>query len=112
MSDELAEFFEERKKKEYEKPGLIIEFIETYMSAVIKHMDDYINSVDAKLQEFNNKLTNLEYKINLIDDGVKTSSPPPPPQPASLNQQPVNRVSLRSAILGELKEVFKKKNNI
>ena len=110
MSDELAEFFEERKKKEYDKPGLIIEFIETYMSAVINHMDDYINSVDAKLQEFNDKLNNLEYKINLIDDGVKPS--PPSPQPASLNQQPESRESLRSAVLGELKEIFRKKNNI
>lgn len=100
------------------------------LSDVIEKMMMLIMSipdmVDKQLNQLNQQIVTLQSKVSSLESqiaagataapgapstgGTMPGAPPPPPgAPAPRPQAPANPISLRSSIMGELKELFKKR---
>lgn len=135
-AEEFASFLDSTKKAPInEKLDAFGEIIEKIMTIVLKIPD----LVDISIQDVNSKISNLQNQLNGINQDVSTlkarpvtaaasaapggppapppgpggpaGAPPPPPGgprpgPAPRPAQPV---SLRGAIMGELKSLFNKR---
>jgi hypothetical protein len=102
------------------------------LSEVIEKMMILIMSiperVDAMINDLNNQINGLNSKIATLESRIAAGAsaapaagapspgssgpgvpPPPPSAPAPRPQAPANPISLRSSIMGELKELFAKR---
>ncbi len=102
------------------------------LSVVIEKMMMLIMSipdmVDKQLNQLNQQIVSLQSQVSSLESriasgataapgapapragaGMPGAPPPPPGAPAPRPQAPANPISLRSSIMGELKELFKKR---
>lgn len=132
MAEEFSNFLDKTREAPLrEKVDGLSEIIEKMMMLIMSIPDN----VDRLFTNINDKITNIDKKINGLEgkianlkvgpaasEGANSSTPiaspgaPPPPPGAPPRPgapptppRPANPVSLRSSIMGELKELFKKR---
>lgn len=126
IAEEFASFLDQtRKAPMEEKLNAFGDIVEKIMQIILKIPD----LVDISLQDVNSKVSNLQNQLNAMNGDITAlksrpaaaagapaaprapggapGSPPPPggPKPA----RPAQPVSLRGAIMGELKSLFAKR---
>jgi hypothetical protein len=99
----------------------VIEKMMILIMSIPERVDAMVSDLNNQINGLNSKITNLESRIASggtvapaasapISGGAGPGAPPPPPgAPAPRPQAPANPISLRSSIMGELKELFAKR---
>ena len=134
MAEEFNSFLASAKKSPIEeKINAFGDIIEKIMSIVLRIPD----LVDNSLSGINQHISSLETRINTMNSDITSlksrpvsapggapggppgppppggppggAPPPPPPGPKPAPARPANPVSLRGAIMGELKAMFAKR---
>ena len=126
MAEEFSNFLDQTREAPLrEKVDGLSDIIEKMMMLIMSIPDN----VDRLFTNINDKITNIDKKINDLDGKIANlkvapaaslatnsstpisspGAPPPPPGAPPTPPRPANPVSLRSSIMGELKELFKKR---
>jgi len=100
----------------------VIEKMMIVIMSIPERVDTIIANLTSQINGLQMKVSNLESRIASGATGAPIASssspggismpgaPPPPPGALSLRPEaPANPISLRSSIMGELKELFKKR---
>ena len=102
----------------------VIEKMMMLIMSIPDMVDKQINQLNQQINGLHTKISGLESRIAAgataapaagagappPPGGAVPGAPPPPPgAPAPRPQAPANPISLRSSIMGELKELFKKR---
>jgi len=100
----------------------VIEKMMIVIMSIPERVDTIIANLTSQINGLQMKVSNLESRIASGATGTPIASssssggismpgaPPPPPGALSLRPEaPANPISLRSSIMGELKELFKKR---
>ena len=129
MAEEFNSFLEQAKKSPIEeKITAFGDIIEKIMSIVLRIPDlvdnslnginQHISSLETRINTMNSDITNLKSRPGGVPGGPPgppggvpggPSGPPPPPGPKPAPARPASPVSLRGAIMGELKAMFAKR---
>jgi len=107
MTKEFAEFINELNKEPIEKQ---VSELKDVISKMVVIIERFIDNYIVELEIIHNKIISLETKemksklpkITVLS----TPTPPPPPQ-----KRPIGNENIRKMIIGELKEVFNKKEH-
>jgi len=100
----------------------VIEKMMVLIMSIPERVDAMIANLNSQINGLQMKVSNLESRIVTGATGVPIAAgsshggismpgvpPPPPGAPAPRPEVPANPISLRSSIMGELKELFKKR---
>ena len=99
----------------------VIEKMMMLIMSIPDQVDKMVADLNSQINGLHSKIASLESRIAAgataapapgapSAGGVGPGAPPPPPSaPAPRPQAPANPISLRSSIMGELKELFKKR---
>ena len=129
MSDEfnavLNSMREAPIREQVEGLSDVIEKMMMLIMSIPDQVDTMVNGLQSQISGLQTKISGLESRIAAgataapggapgvgaapRPTGAVPGAPPPPPgAPAPRPQAPANPISLRSSIMGELKELFKK----
>jgi hypothetical protein len=104
-----------------EKMMMLIMSIPDNVDRLFANINDKITNIDKKINDLDGKIANLKVapaaplaansSAPIASPGVPPPPPGAPPRPGAppTPPRPANPVSLRSSIMGELKELFKKR---
>lgn len=126
MSDEfnavLNSMREAPIREQVEGLSDVIEKMMMLIMSIPDQVDTMVNGLQSQISGLQTKISGLESRIASgataapgvgavpSPGGAAPGAPPPPPgAPAPRPQAPANPISLRSSIMGELKELFKKR---
>ena len=125
MSDEfnavLNSMREAPLREQVEGLSNVIEKMMMLIMSIPDQVDTMVNQSQSQIGGLQSKITGLESRIASgataapasgpggAPGGAPSAPPPPPGAPAPRPQAPANPISLRSSIMGELKELFKKR---
>jgi hypothetical protein len=126
MSDEfnavLNSMREAPIREQVEGLSDVIEKMMMLIMSIPDQVDTMVNGLQSQISGLQSKISGLESRIAAggtaapgvgavpSPGGAVPGAPPPPPgAPAPRPQAPANPISLRSSIMGELKELFKKR---
>jgi hypothetical protein len=99
----------------------VIEKMMMLIMSIPDQVDMMVGQLQSQISDLQTKISGLESRIAAGGTvapgpiqggttGAAPGAPPPPPgAPAPRPQAPANPISLRSSIMGELKELFKKR---
>jgi len=102
MAEEFAEFMENLNGKTTEEQ--LTELKQT-LSKLVDIIVKFIDNYTIELEILHNKIITLETKDIDISDIVALTPIPTPPPP---QYRPIGKEGVRIAVLGELKDIFKK----
>ncbi len=126
MSDEfnavLNSMREAPIREQVEGLSDVIEKMMMLIMSIPDQVDTMVNGLQSQISGLQTKISGLESRIASgataapgvgavpSPGGAMPGAPPPPPgAPAPRPEAPANPISLRSSIMGELKELFKKR---
>ncbi|MHA1727264.1 MAG: hypothetical protein ACTSWY_00870 [Promethearchaeota archaeon] len=136
MSEEFSNFLDQTREKPIrEKVDALSEILEKMMMIIMsipESVDKVISDLSLRISNIDNRINGIENKIaNLKASPTPTvaspsgPSPPlppgaPPPPPGAPSRpgtppkpaRPANPTSLRTSIMGELKDLFKKRKQL
>ncbi len=111
MTEELLNIFDQNRKTPLEdKLNRTIDSFENMFNLIVEVTD----TIDNKLNSLQEQINSLEKRFNKLEQGmiknkISPIAPPPSPIPKIKNEHPENP---RKALINELKDFFKKNQNI